>query len=190
MKCPILPVLALLVLPVASLTAQSTPQEMARIYFDAFKQGDMTQVADNMHEEELAKFRASMLPIIERNLDAEQMVMTRDAAAIRQFAGEDSIETLRDESPRDFFLRFMNWMTRMNPMMLKMMAGATMEPLGFVEEKDMAHVVCRVNVDVMGATVSQMNVMSVRKQGDTWKLMLTGEIEGLAKAMQMGAERR
>jgi len=49
-------------------------------------------------------------------------------------------------------------------MMARTMAGATIETLGFVPEKDMAHVVYRINIDMMGAKVSQLNVMSLKKQ--------------------------
>ncbi len=164
--------------------AGSTPQEMARLYFDAFKSGDMESMAANMHEEELAKFKDSMIPVIAKNLNPDTVDMTREAVAIRQLAGRDSLEKIQAEDPRVFFLRFMNWMNRMNPMIAKMMSGSKIDTLGYVEEKDMAHVVCRITMEVMGATVSQMKVMSVKKDGEQWKLMLTGEIEGLSSAMQ------
>jgi hypothetical protein len=141
----------------------------------------METLAANMHEGELAKFQQTLLPVIEQSLESDPIGASRDAAAIRQLTQQDSIETIRAETPRAFFIRFMKWMMKLNPMMVTSLAGATIQPLGFVPENDMAHVIYRINLDMMGAKVSQLKVMSVKKQDEAWRLMMTGEIEGLGK---------
>lgn len=170
--------------------AASTPEEMATLYFDYFKAGDMVSIADRMHEAELEKFQNALLPVVEQNLKPAGEAMTGEAMAIRQLAGEDDIETLRAEAPRAFFLRFMRWMLKLNPAMLQALSGATIQPLGHVAENDMAHVTYRIQLDVMGARVSQLKILSVRRDGEEWKLMIPGEIEGLDRAFKARAANR
>jgi len=167
-----------------------TPEQMVTLYFDAFKQGNFEVIADNMHEQELIKFKAAILPAIEKSREQDPIGAGRDAAALRSFLGIDSVDVVKAESPRDFLVRFMKWMAKLNPMMMTGMAGATMETLGSVPEKDMVHIVCRVNVDMLGVNFSQLKVMSVKKQGDEWKLMLTGEIDGMAKVLEGQSTRK
>jgi len=176
--------LLFLVLPAARLLAESTPEQMVTLYFDSFKKGDFETIAINIHDEELEKFKESVFPAIERSLEQDPVGASRDAAALRYFMGKDSIEVVREEPPREFFIRFMKWIAQLNPVMMTGMSGATIQTLGFIPEKDMAHTVFRVDVDMMGAQFSQMKVMSVKKQGEEWKLMLTGEIHGMAKMFE------
>ena len=177
--------LFILTLSIVGVRAASTPEEMTVLYFDSFKKGDVDTIVANMHEGELGKFQKALIPVIEKNVEQDPTGAGRDAAAIRQLVGKNTIDEIRQETPQAFFARFLNWMIKLNPSTIKSMAGATMQPLGHIEEEDMAHVTCRVNVVIMGATISQLKVMSVKKQSDEWKLMLTGEIEGMAKLMQM-----
>ena len=171
------------------LFAASTPEQLVEVYFDAFRKGDLASVADQMHEEDLVKFKETLLPVIKQNLELESIGFDREAIAVRQFAGGDAMETITGEEPRLFFLRFLKWMTRLNPNMIRAMDGSRLEALGHISEKDMAHVVCRITIDMMGAQVTQMKVMTARRFGDEWRLTMTGEIEGMANLMQASSPR-
>ena len=58
------------------------------------------------------------------------------------------------------------------------------ELLGSVREKDIVHVVSRVSVDgPNGLKLRQMEVVSVKPDGDGWKLLLNGSLEGIAAAL-------
>ncbi len=170
-------------LPVVSLAGE-TPEDMIKLYFEAFKAGDHELMAANMHPDELAKLKKELIPVIARGIDAVEGGVSRDQLAMKLFADTDPIDVIMNESPQEFFVRFMSWVNRMNPMMKNAMAGSTIDTLGFVPEDDMAHVVYRVNINLMGARVRDMNVMSVKKLGDAWKLMLSGEVEGMGKLLQ------
>jgi hypothetical protein len=176
-------ILVLLATPFLTLHAETTPEDMILRYFDAFQRGDVEALASIMHEGELAKFKKTLLPVIEVNLMMDPVGASRDAAAVRQFAGPDDVETIRAESPTAFFTRFMNWMIKLNPTLVKSMAGATIQPLGSILEDDMAHVTYRIQLSVMGASMTQLKVMSVKKQDGEWRLMMPGELEGLGKLM-------
>lgn len=167
--------------------AGATPEEMIQQYFEAFKLGDMQHLASIMHDGELEKFKKTMLPVIESGVTStnEGVQSQRDVFLLKQITGRDAIETIREESPRDFFVRFMKAVLKMNPTMTTTLSGATIQTLGFITENDMAHVVYRMSLDVMGAKMTQMNLMSVKQQGDEWRLMLTGEVEGMSKLLEM-----
>lgn len=169
--------------------AEDTPEAMAIRHFDAFKTGDMEAVADCMAVEDMAKMKMNLIPAVEKTFASDPAGISRDAAAMRLFLGRDDVEVLRDENPRDFFIRFMNWVVKVNPMALKMVAGGTLTPLGHVMEGETAHVVCRVNLDVLSMQVSQMKVVSLKKVDDAWRVLLGGDIEGLARMMQVDPRR-
>lgn len=172
------------------LRAEETPEAMAIRHFDAFKNNDMIEVANCMYEPDMVKMKQNLLPAVEKTFATDPGGISRDAAAMRLFLGNDDIEVLRAEPPRDFFIRFMNWVVRVNPMALKMVAGGTIQPLGHIMEGDTAHVVCRVNLEVLSMQVSQMKVVSVKKDGDEWRVLLGGDIEGLARMMQVDPRRQ
>ncbi len=167
--------------------ASATPEELAVLYFNAIKDGDVETLAANMHEDELLRFREMVVPIIESRLNKLGVAGDPEVLAINQLLGGDSVERLREEPPDEFFMRFLRWINRNNPMFAKMLQGARIEALGHIPEGEMAHVTCRVHVWVMGSDVAQLKVISVRKQGDAWRLMVAAELEGMAKVLQFMA---
>ncbi|HMO49652.1 MAG TPA: hypothetical protein PKE26_02975 [Kiritimatiellia bacterium] len=171
------------------LARATTPEELVTRYFEAFKKGDMEAVAGEMHLGELTKFKDTLLPVLEQTIVSSAAGPGRDELMIRQFTNRDDMETIREESPRAFFVRFMRWVMKLNPMMSQTMSAASIETLGHIIEKDMAHVVYRIHIDMMGAKVSQLNVMSVKKEDEAWRLMMTGEIEGMGKMLQQNMNR-
>jgi len=169
----------------ASAHAASTPEEVVTIYFQNFQRGDMQALAASMHPDELTKFRDMMLPVIEKGIAAaEEDPDAEDPLAMKVFAGIDDLDAIRAESTEAFFARFMNWVMTINPMMKSSMDGTKVETIGHVDEGDLTHVVFRMHVEMLGATVKQLSAISLKKSDDTWKLMLTGEIEGMSKLLQ------
>ena len=175
--------------PVIS-TAGQSPEEMIQLYFDAFKKGDNQVLADNMHKGELARFKDALMPLFETGLDSSPGGFASERAMLRLFVGDADMEQVRNESPQDFFIRFLSWVMGLNPAIKQSMAGATIEIIGSVPEKDMTHVLYRMSVNMMGTTMKQLSVMSVKKEGDDWKLMLTGEIEGMSQMLKMNMNQR
>ena len=57
--------------------------------------------------------------------------------------------------------------------------------LGSVPEKDQAHVLARVNSRALGMEQSTLTVISTRRDGDGWKLLLNGQIESLRRMLQL-----
>lgn len=170
---------------IISLSASSfaaTPEEIVSAYFNAFRQGDMAAVSAAMHPKETSKFQAMIVPVVERGLAAEDD--RAELLGLDVLIGGDSVEYLYTEAPDVFFTRFMKWLLELNPTMKSSMAGATVQPLGHVVEGELVHVVYRMHMDMLGARISQISAISLKKDGDAWKLMLTGEIEGMGKLLE------
>jgi hypothetical protein len=165
--------------------ADTTPEEIVVSYFRSIQQGDMKSLAANMYPDELAKFRDTMLPVMEKGIrQAEENTDDEDGLAMIAFSSGDDIETIKSESAETFFTRFMNWVMTINPEMKLSLEGAKVEPVGHVDEGELTHVVYRMHVEMLGTMVSQISAITLKKYNDTWKLMLTGEMEGMSKMLQ------
>ena len=65
-----------------------------------------------------------------------------------------------------------------------MFAGEDVVPVGHVAEGNDAHVVFRLKVAADdGVTITKVQAMSLRRLGPTWRVLLSGEFEGLAAAL-------
>jgi hypothetical protein len=71
----------------------------------------------------------------------------------------------------------------MHPDELKEVTFGVSEILGTVREKEMVHVVTRVVAGVKEVRMNKLTVVSTKQFGKEWKLMLSGELEGLATAI-------
>lgn len=165
------------------------PESLVHMYFNAIKAGDMTAVADNMHPEELSKFKDMMFPIIKKGIDStNENSDEEDMLAVKLFTRDASIESIGMESPKTFFARFLDWIMILNPAMKDSMTAADVTTIGHVSEGDLAHVVYRIHIGVMGTAMMQTSVMTMKKMDDEWKMMLTGEIEGMSQMLQMNMD--
>jgi 2-C-methyl-D-erythritol 4-phosphate cytidylyltransferase len=65
------------------------------------------------------------------------------------------------------------------PKVLHELLGRTL--VGHVlEGNDVAHVVFRMRVAADGVTITKVQAMSLRRLGPTWRVLLSGDFEGLA----------
>ena len=62
--------------------------------------------------------------------------------------------------------------------------------LGSVREGEIAHVVTRIHVGADALSIRKMNVISAKPWMGGWKLMLTGEMQGLQQMLQMMAAKQ
>ena len=57
--------------------------------------------------------------------------------------------------------------------------------LGRIEEKpDVVHVLARTTISVGDLSVTDIEVISFRPYGETWRMLLSGELQGLAQALR------
>ena len=173
--CPIL-----LWASAATAAELSTPESVAATAIKAMNARSYGEFASYMHPDALKTFRRMMTEILdaaaERKAEAELLKLFREAK---------SVDALKALSDRQFFTSFLEGVTGAVPMMEEALKGAEFEVLGHVKEgPTVAHVVTRMKLKVHEASIRKMSVMSLQQDGPTWKMLLTGEMEGLVTMLK------
>jgi hypothetical protein len=155
----------------AQMPAPRKPEDTIRAYFaDLQKDG---KVARHIHPDELARFKKMLMPWLRKEAAS-------DDGPLKDLFGPDA--TLKDAesaTPAEFMDAFMQ-------IVLDQFKEAKLgEPqiLGSVKENDLLHFVTRNEVSVQGVRMNPMEVISLRAAGSEWKLLLSGNLEGLAAAI-------
>jgi hypothetical protein len=160
----------------------ASPESVVKSYLEALKSGQYLAVAELMHPEALEKFRGMMLPLV------EEAAGTDEAASILVlFRGVSDVAALKKLSPAEFFAAFFGGITDANPMLKDALASGSMNPIGSVPEGDMLHMVCRTSVSVEGISLTKMEVISLRQAQGNWRVLLSGEMEGIVQALRKAA---
>jgi hypothetical protein len=157
--------------------AASSPETICTEYFAALKKDGMTAAASYIHPDELARFKQMLMPLFRR------AAAKQDHRLAEGFFGPGTrLEQLEAMSAADF----MTGVLRAVGEKMDVNFG-DVEVLGTVREKEVVHVVARVTAEAGDETskvkVKTMEVVSTRPFGDGWKLLLSGELEGLASAL-------
>ncbi len=145
-------------------------------YIAATKAGDWAASAAWMHPEALATFREMMMPVFLADTSGQ---------AARTLLGTAELATVEKLGDREVFERFLRAMTSAVPQLAEALAGAEMTVIGNVAEgPDVVHVVYRAKASMQGLSLEQVQTMALKRYGDTWRLMLTGQVEGMAAALR------
>lgn len=181
LRSPILAFAALgaaLLVPVSRSTAQEraeTPEVVTRQYGAAMRANDWVGTAELMHPDALARFRRMFLPLVDADTTGQLCRRLFDASSASELAGLPDAE---------LFARFFRTLVNDAPELSGMFAGADLVPIGHVlEGNDVAHVVFRMKVAADGVTLTKVQAVSLRRLGRTWRVLLSGDFEGLATAL-------
>lgn len=139
-------------------------------------------IADFIHPEELQRFKSMMTPILE-STDPK----AADPLARALFGGDATAESALRMAPVEFMRSLLKSVLSRSGMTVDI---GPMQVLGSVREGDVVHVVTRGSAGVGVIKLSQVEVVSVRPYGDSWGMMLTGEMEGMAEAMRAASVKR
>lgn len=162
-------------LPARAQDRPETPEAVTRQFGAAMRTNDWVGTAQLMHPDALARFRSMFLPILRAD--------TTGRLCERLFATTSSAE-IAALPDAEVFARFFRTLVSGTPELGGMFAGADMVPVGHVlEGDDVAHVVFRMKVAADGVTITKVQAMSLRRSGSTWRVLLSGEFEGLATAL-------
>jgi len=141
--------------------------------FDAF--------AECMHPSALARFKTMMWPIFELIADKDT---TANAAALAMFGLEKSDSGLVDIPPGQVFANFMRGLANFLPEFKSAMESSRSEYIGEIAEGDsLVHIVARSSAAAGGTEVTEMEVVTVRRYGEEWRLELSGKMEGFAQSI-------
>lgn len=151
----------------------ASPEAMVEAMSRAMAAGDWTAAAASFDPQALKDFRALLMPVLER-LPADQA----EAMAASVFSRQ-SVARLRNGSDAEFFAAFMAGMMAMGGGRLE-----ASQVIGSVAEgSDLRHVVVRNRASASGLSMTKMEVVSVRRTPEGWRVLLKGEMKGLAEAM-------
>jgi len=163
----------------AAADATPSPEAVASEYMTAMKNGDYSACASLMHTRALEDLKKILLPVLDAAQQAE------DKSLLRLFDGATDYKTVTELAPKDFFIKFMTGVSKMNPDMLKTLAKAEMEPIGHVIEKEKtAHVVFRMTINMDDVKIAKLEVLSLEQDNGAWRALLTANVEGMAQMLQ------
>jgi hypothetical protein len=169
---------AALLAPLSKAYAQErieSPEAVTIQFGAAMRANDWVGTAQLMHPDALARFRNMFIPILRADSTGhlcERLFATTSSA---------EVAALPDA---ELFARFFRTLVSSTPEIGGMFAGADMVPIGHVlEGSDVAHVVFRMKVEADGVTITKLQAMSLRRSGPTWRVLLSGDFEGLAAAL-------
>ncbi len=175
-------VLALTAVHPSPIRAAETPEQVARKVADATKAADWKAFAACFHPGALADLKRLL-----RDLTADEG--TRVMA--KTFVGLSTPEELDKLSGEQVLERFMSKISEQVPGFAEALKGADIQILGHVDEKpDLAHVVSRNRVKVGELKVTKMEVISLRRQGNRWKALLSGSLEGMVEQLRAAARKK
>jgi hypothetical protein len=155
----------------------TTPEEVTRQYLDAMRQREWSEIARLTHPDAIAELRSLLEPLFVSALP--------EADDFRQeFLGVRTPTEAQALSDATVFINFVRLMSGRVPALDDALRTAVIDPIGHVLRGDTAFVVFRSTTTVEGMPVSNLAVLSLRRAGDTWRGLLTGDFSSLATALR------
>lgn len=162
-----------------AVTALESPEVVAAQYMNAMRKRNWTRSAQLMHPDALKQLKQLFRPFMSTAQGREVgalLFKVRTATDYEKLTGAQ------------LFVRLMEALMNMSPEVAAALGTAEYEIVGHVAEApDLAHIVYRMKTKTRGISVTKAAVMSLKKSGNTWRGVLTGEIEGLAAAFAQPA---
>jgi len=173
-------------LPAVSAQAeQDTPEAVAKAYVTATQTADWAKAASFMHPDSLAQLKKVFEPIFTHEKASE---------IAGPIFGVKSRAEFDQASGAQMFEKLMSGVVAAVPGFNKVMDQVSFDIIGRVAETpELVHLVYRTQVPLddmqpkgapnitKNVTFSKMEVMTLKRYENTWRLTLSGEIEGMAQ---------
>lgn len=164
-------------LPAAELKPDMTPQQVAAESFTRMRAGDWPGAAATFDPAALRQFRG-MLGATD---DAGKL-----APMLQMLLGVDDAAALARLDDTAFFAGFLKTMMGRTQGMVSL---GDQQILGAVPEGDrQVHLVTRNTAEAMGIRMTRMEVVSLNRTPQGWRLALSGQMEGMAEVMRKMSE--
>ena len=156
--------------------AQERAEDVAARYLEAVRDRGFAAGADFLHPDEMARFQALLIPVLE----AEQAAGGRSLLNAT-FGREATLLSARLADPADFLRRFARVMAVRAPD--QPTGFDELQFLGSVPEAETVHVLLRLRTAPPAGPRERLVVVSLRPTADGWRVLLDPEIEQAARAM-------
>ena len=164
-------------LSAAELKPDMTPQQVATESFARMRAGDWPGAAATFDPAALRQFRG-MLGATD---DAGKL-----APMLQMLLGVDDAAALAKLDDTAFFAGFLKTMMGRTQGMVSL---GDQQILGAVPEGDrQVHLVTRNTAEAMGIKMTRMEVVSLNRTAQGWRLALSGQMEGMAEVMRKMSE--
>ena len=171
--------LSLALLGLAGRASAETPEEVETRYIDAIRTSGMKSAPDFIHPDELERFKAMLAPVLGDETAVAKNLRTGF------FGPAATSESIRSMPAKDFMRAFMaiaeGQMKGMN------ITVGRSEILGSVKEGEVVHLVTRNSVGAGPLQLTQLEVVSLKPYQNTWGILLSGKLEGMAQAIKAQA---
>ncbi|MBS1788964.1 MAG: hypothetical protein JST85_14635 [Acidobacteria bacterium] len=172
-------------LPLAFLLTVSTvsqvpesPETVAKSYFTAMQAGNWDKCAGLLHPEALSSMKRLFATILKAD---------ESGGAAKTIFGLKSNAEFDELTGAAIFERLMNFISGAVPDMKTALASSTTTILGKVSEgTDLVHIVYRSQIKMSGAEASEVEIISFKKSGSTWRALLTADMEELVNKFAEG----
>ena len=154
-----------------------SPEEVVRAYFHSLRDHGFTGVVEFMHPDEMSRFKGMLIPLIEADFQSGERELLDSILGPKA-----TLTDVKSISPKDFMRACMGMIDAQ--LDHARLSFDKVDVLGSVKEDDILHVVSRLRFGVDDIVVTQMEVISLRQYNGDWKLLLTGDMEGLAQALR------
>lgn len=159
-------------------TAPETPDAVAKAYFAAMQAGNWDKCASLLHPDALVSMKRTFAAIIKAD---------ETGGAAKTIFGLKSNDEFDQLNGASIFERLMNFIGGAVPDMKTALAASTTTILGKVNEgTDLVHVVYRSQIKMAGAEASEVEIISFKKSGTTWRALLTSDMEEMVTKFAEG----
>jgi hypothetical protein len=158
--------------------ANESPEEVAKVGLDLVSKQDWPAYTHLMHREALKSMKQMFRPIVAADESGQ---------AAQGLFSVSNLSRYDAASDSALFCSLMVNMMKIAPTMAEVVKNAQYTVIGSVAEgQDLAHVVYRVSTSGQEVTVTKVSAITLRRDGDTWRFLLSGNIEGLVSALKKG----
>lgn len=171
--------------PKATPVSKATPapvnaEEIVQAYVGSLRAGRYDEVGRLLDVEGCKRLQTQLVPVIK-----ESHTATPEAGLLKLFDGIETVEGLEKLSPEEFVAAFFGGVTKLNPVFKETLSSMTAKVIGTVPEGDgVLHVVCRITNSNAGMNITKVSVISLKKNGGKWGVMLSSEIENMAEQVR------
>ena len=143
--------------------------------FASLQKLDWAGYAAQVEPNDVAKFRATLMPGIEK------MVLASKTDSINLFGKNFNSQEIQDLDPDSFFVEIMNMVSEVSPEIKTTFSNMTNKTIGAVAESDsLVHVVIKTSMMIGPRAIDEMNIQSVVNTDGSWKLRMSPKIDGIA----------
>jgi len=159
--------------------ARSAAQQVALSYLQAVNAKGLDGGIAYLHPDELARFKALLMPILEQERKAGRRNLLNAT-----FGRSVEMTEVRLAAPEEFVRRF----SRVAAARLGEAPARfdRVEVVGSVSEGEVLHVLLRTSVDQGSNKTQRLAVVSARRSGGDWKVLLGGEVEAMVASLRGG----